>query len=55
MKFNSVNSKVNKNCNKLDLDQYYTSYEDMEYCVNKAWDVIKDLGYEVKRSRVKAA
>lgn len=47
MKFNSVNSKVNKNCNKLDLDQYYTSYEDMEYCVNKAWDVIKDLGYEV--------
>ena len=47
MKFNSVDSKVNKNCNKLDLDQYYTSYEDMEYCVNKAWDVIKDLGYEV--------
>lgn len=47
MKFNSVVSKVNKNCNKLDLDQYYTSYEDMEYCVNKAWDVIKDLGYEV--------
>ena len=47
MKFNSVHSKVNKNCNKLDLDQYYTSYEDMEYCVNKAWDVIKDLGYEV--------
>lgn len=47
MKFNSVDSKVNKNCNKLDLDQYYTSYEDMEYCVNKSWDVIKDLGYEV--------
>ena len=47
MKFISVDSKVNKNCNKLDLDQYYTSYEDMEYCVNKAWDVIKDLGYEV--------
>ena len=47
MKFNSIHSKVNKNCNKLDLDQYYTSYEDMEYCVNKAWDVIKDLGYEV--------
>ena len=47
MKFNSVDSKVNKNCNKLDLDQYYTSYDDMEYCVNKAWDVIKDLGYEV--------
>lgn len=47
MKFNSVDSKVNKNCNKLDLDQYYTSYDDMEYCVNKAWDVIKDLGYGV--------
>lgn len=47
MKFISVDSKVNKNCNKLDLDQYYTSYEDMEYCVNKSWDVIKDLGYEV--------
>ena len=47
MKFNSVHSKVNKNCNKLDLDQYYTSYEDMEYCVNKAWDIIKDLRYEV--------
>ncbi len=47
MKFNSVDSKINKNCNKLDLDQYYTSYDDMEYCVNKAWDVIKDLGYEV--------
>lgn len=47
MKFNSVDSKVNKNCNKLDLDQYYTSYDDMEYCVNKSWDVIKDLGYEV--------
>ena len=47
MKFNSVDSKVNKNCNKLDLDQYYTSYEDMEYCVNKSWDVIKDLGYGV--------
>ena len=47
MKFNSVDSKVNKNCNKLDLDQYYTSYDDMEYCVNKAWDVIKDLEYGV--------
>ena len=47
MKFNSIDSKVNKNCNKLDLDQYYTSYEDMKYCVNKAWDIIKDLGYEV--------
>lgn len=47
MKFNSIDSKVNKNCNKLDLDQYYTSYEDMVYCVNKSWDVIKDLGYGV--------
>ena len=47
MKFISIDSKVNKNCNKLDLDQYYTSYEDMEYCVNKSWDVIKDLGYGV--------
>lgn len=47
MKFNSIDSKVNKNCNKLDLDQYYTSYDDMEYCVNKAWDVIKDLGYGI--------
>lgn len=47
MKFNSVDSSVNKNCNKLELDQYYTSYDDMEYCVNKAWDIIKDLGYGV--------
>jgi hypothetical protein len=44
MKFNSVR---NKNCNKLDLDKYYTSYDDMEYCVNKAWDVIKELGYGI--------
>ena len=47
MKFISVNSKTNKNSSKLDLDQYYTSYDDMEYCVNKAWDVIKELGYDV--------
>ena len=45
MKFNSFNE--NKKCNKLDLDKYYTSYEDMEYCVNKAWDVISELGYSV--------
>lgn len=47
MKFISVSSKVNKKTDKLDLDQYYTSYDDMQYCVNKAWDVIKDLGYGV--------
>ena len=48
MKYISVKSKdVNKNTTKLDYDQYYTSYDDMEYCVNKAWDVIKDLGYNV--------
>lgn len=48
MKYISVKSKdVNKNTTKLDYDQYYTSYDDMEYCVNKAWDVIKDLGYDV--------
>ena len=46
-KFISINSSINKNTNKLDLDQYYTSYEDMEYCVNKAWDIIYDLGYSV--------
>jgi predicted RNA methylase len=47
MKYSSVNSKNNNQCHKLELDQYYTSYEDMEYCVNKAWDVIKELGYDV--------
>lgn len=44
MKFKCVE---NKNSNKLDYDQYYTPYDVMEYCVNKSWDVIKDLGYEV--------
>lgn len=44
MKFKYVE---NKNSNKLDYDQYYTPYDVMEYCVNKSWDVIKDLGYEV--------
>ena len=29
MKFISVNSKTNKNSSKLDLDQYYTSYDDI--------------------------
>lgn len=46
-KFISVKSQTNKNSKKLDLDKYYTSYDDMEYCVNKAWDVIKNLGYGV--------
>jgi predicted RNA methylase len=46
MKFNSVDS-YGKKCHKLELDQYYTSYDDMEYCVNKAWDVVKELGYGV--------
>jgi 2-polyprenyl-3-methyl-5-hydroxy-6-metoxy-1,4-benzoquinol methylase len=46
MKFNSVDS-YGKECHKLELDQYYTSYDDMEYCVNKAWDVVKELGYGV--------
>ena len=44
MKFKSVESK---NSNKLDYDQYYTPYDVMEYCVNKALDIIKDLGYEI--------
>lgn len=37
----------NKNSNKLDYDQYYTPYEIMEYCVNKSWDIIRELGYSV--------
>ena len=44
MKFKTVE---NKNSNKLDYDQYYTPQETMEYCVNKAWDIVKDLRYEV--------
>lgn len=36
-----------KDSNKLDYDQYYTPYDTMNYCVNKAWDVIRDLGYGV--------
>lgn len=46
-KFISVVSKTNKNSEKIDLDQYYTSYDDMQYCVNKSWDIIKELGYGV--------
>ena len=48
MKFISVESSVNKNTSKLELDQYYTSYDDMEYCANKAWDILRDNGYEVE-------
>lgn len=48
MKFISVNSSVNRNSEKIELDQYYTSYEDMEYCVNKSWDVLRDNGYSVE-------
>ena len=44
MKFKTVESK---NSNKLDYDQYYTPYDTMEYCVNKALDIVKDLGYEI--------
>lgn len=47
MKFISVDTNINKKSQKIDFDQYYTSYEDMEYVVNKAWDVVKDLGYDV--------
>lgn len=44
MKFKTVESK---NSDKLDYDQYYTPYDTMEYCVNKALDIVKDLGYEI--------
>ncbi|MFR2888772.1 MAG: hypothetical protein ACLTDM_11295 [Clostridium butyricum] len=47
MKYISVESKNNKECSKLDFDQYYTSYDDMEYCVNKGWDVLLENGYEI--------
>ena len=36
-----------KGSNKLNLDQYYTSEEDMSYCVNKTLDILQDNGYEV--------
>lgn len=36
-----------KDSNKLNLDQYYTSEEDMNYCVNKTLDVLQENGYEV--------
>lgn len=36
-----------KGTNKLSLDQYYTSEEDMNYCVNKTLDVLRDNGYAI--------
>lgn len=44
MKFKYIE---NKNSNKLNLDKYYTSYDDMEYVVNKSWDILKENGYEI--------
>lgn len=44
MKFKYIE---NRNSNKLDLDKYYTSYDDMEYVVNKSWDILKENGYEI--------
>ena len=44
MKFKTVERQ---NSDKLDYDQYYTPYDIMEYCVNKALDIVKDLGYEI--------
>ena len=44
MKFKYIESK---NSNKLNLDKYYTSYDDMQYCVNKAWDILKENEYEI--------
>ena len=43
-KFKSIESKET---NKLNLDQYYTSEEDMMYCVNKTLDVLQENGYSV--------
>lgn len=36
-----------KNSNKLNLDKYYTSEEDMRYCVNKTLDILQENGYEI--------
>lgn len=44
MKFKYIESR---NSNKLDLDKYYTSYDDMKYVVNKSWDILKENGYEI--------
>lgn len=43
-KFKYIESK---GTNKLNLDQYYTSEEDMNYCVNKTLDVLQENGYSV--------
>ena len=43
-KFKSIESKET---NKLNLDQYYTSEEDMNYCVNKTLDILQENGYLV--------
>lgn len=43
-KFKYIESK---GTNKLNLDQYYTSEEDMEYCVNKTLDILQENGYSV--------
>lgn len=47
MKFISVYSSTNKQSSKLELDQYYTSYKDMQYCVRKSLDTIRDLGHNI--------
>lgn len=36
-----------KGTNKLNLDQYYTSEEDMNYCVNKTLDVLREKGCSI--------
>lgn len=36
-----------KDSNKLDLDKYYTSYEDMKYCVHKALSVLNKNNYSI--------
>ena len=43
-KFKYIESK---GTNKLNLDQYYTSEEDMKYCVNKTLDILQENGYSV--------
>ena len=43
-KFKYIESK---GTNKLNLDQYYTSEEDMNYCVNKTLGILQENGYTV--------
>ena len=43
-KFKYIESK---GTSKLNLDQYYTSEEDMNYCVNKTLDILQENGYTV--------